>query len=333
MTNHRDASSPSGEDWQPSASLETLRQRAQFIQSIRDFFHQHDVLEVETPMLSAAANTSPHVDSFSTCYRGPGEGHGRRYYLHTSPEFPMKRLLAAGSGAIYQLCKVFRNGELGAKHNPEFTMLEWYRPDWHYQQLMDEVAELVQTLCEVSSTERISYGELFQRHFKLDVHQASVNELMEVARKSGLQLGEWQQEGVDFWRDLLMSHVIEPELGAELPLFVYDYPASQAALAQVRSGTPAVAERFELYWRGVELANGYQELLDASMLEERMREELQRRRQLGLEQLPADRHLLAAQQSGLPNCAGVALGADRLFMLKQGFRDIRQVLSFSFPNA
>jgi lysyl-tRNA synthetase class 2 len=162
--------------------MDVLRERATFIHKIRDFFAQRAVLEVETPLLSSAANTSPHIDSFVTRYQGPGAATGQDYYLHTSPEFPMKRLLAAGSGAIYQICKVFRNGELGSRHNPEFTMLEWYRPNWHYHQLMDELIELLQHVCAVSRVERISYEQLFRQFFDIDIHVAGCSQLATTGR-------------------------------------------------------------------------------------------------------------------------------------------------------
>jgi len=322
-----------GEDWRPNASLDVLRKRAQFLQSIRSFFATRDVLEVETPILSAAGNTSPLIDSFTCHYRGPARAEGQWLYLHTSPEFPMKRLLASGSGPIYQICKVFRNGEMGARHNPEFTMLEWYRPHWHYHQLMDEVSALVETVCGLPVAARISYADVFAQAFGVDVHVADVRQLRQVASHHGLDDVTWGDENIDFWRDLLMSHLIEPTLGLAGPVFVYDYPASQAALAQVRQGEPPLAERFELYWRGVELANGYQELLDGDGLALRMDDELQIRQTLKQPSIPRDERLLAAQRAGLPPCAGVALGVDRLFMLQQGLPDVASGISFAFERA
>ena len=333
MADSDHASPVAGEGWRPNASIETLRSRAEFLHKIREFFHRRQVMEVETPMLSVAGNTSPHIVSFSSQYQGPGENNGRTCYLHTSPEFPMKRLLAAGSGAIYQLCKVFRNGELGGRHNPEFTMLEWYRPGWQYQSLMDEVADLLAWLCDQPLVERFTYAELFQQYLSLDVHLADALRLQAEAVRHGLDVADWPLDDVDIWRDLLMSHLIEPALGQDRPVFVYDYPASQAALAQVRREATPVAERFELYWRGVELANGYQELLDANVLAERMDEENAMRQRLGLPSVARDERLLAAQRSGLPLCSGVALGVDRLFMLQQALSEVSQGLSFSFSRA
>ncbi len=319
--------------WRPGVDLATLRLRAELLARIRAFFAARGVLEVETPVLSAAAITEPNLASFGTVYTGPGLRYGQPLYLHTSPEFPMKRLLAAGSGCIYQIARVFRDGEAGRCHNPEFTLLEWYRVGFDHHRLMDEVAELVTGLLAgrlpLAEPERLSYRELFWRHLDLDPHRADVAELGACAERHGVSIPPGMPaDDTDSWLDLLLTHCIEPQLGTGWLTFVYDYPASQAALARLRPGEPPVGERFELYLNGVELANGFHELGDAG--EQRRRFELENaaRRRLGLPVMPVDEHLLAALDAGLPDCAGVALGFDRLVMLAAGKAFIQNVMAF-----
>lgn len=321
-------------NWRPAASLEVLRARASLLERLRAFFRQAGVLEVETPACSLHANTDPAIESLSAEYRGPGHPEGSRLYLHTSPEFPMKRLLAADSGPIYQVCKVFRDGELGRLHNPEFTLLEWYRPGFDHHQLMDEVAELV---CAVAKRElpkhKIRFGDLFAEHLGLDAHRAKATALRRVALRQKLPGVEDLDLGRDGWLDLLLTHCIEPKLPTDSLTFVYDYPASQAALAKVRPDDPPVAERFELYLGGMELANGFHELSDATEQRLRFSHDQRRRRSCGQMVPPMDEHLLAALESGLPDCAGVALGLDRLLMWLIGARQISEVLSFPLDRA
>ena len=324
--------------WQPSATLATLRLRAGLLAQTRGFFAARGVLEVETPALSAAAITDPHLASLSTVYSGPGSRHGQTLYLHTSPEFAMKRLLAAGSGCIYQIARVFRDGEAGRRHNPEFTLLEWYRVGFDHHRLMDEVAELVTMLLAgrlaLAEAERLSYRALFQRHLNLDPHRASVAELKvraearEVPVPPGMPASE-----TDPWLDLLLTHWIEPRLDPGRLTFVYDYPVSQAALARLRPGDPPVGERFELYVGGVELANGFHELGDAAEQRRRFEAENAARRTRGLPAMPMDENLLAALEAGLPDCAGVALGFDRLVMLAAGKGALAEVLAFPLDRA
>lgn len=324
--------------WRPSADLSILRLRAELLARIRAFFAAREVLEVETPALSAAAITDPHLTSFRTVYSGPGPRHGRTLYLHTSPEFPMKRLLAAGSGCIYQIARVFRDGEAGRRHNPEFTLLEWYRVSFDHHRLMHEVTELVTALLAgqlpLDEPERLRYGELFQHHLNLDPHRVNVAELAACAEARNVSIPPGMPtDDPDPWLDLLLTHCIEPELGQGRLTFVYDYPASQAALARLRPGDPPVGERFELYINGLELANGFHELGDPG--EQRRRFELENaaRRTLGLPVMPIDEHLLAALESGLPDCAGVALGFDRLLMLAAGKKSLAEVLAFPLDRA
>ena len=324
--------------WRPSADWAALRLRAELLARARTFFAARGVLEVETPMLSAAAVTEPNLASFNTVYAGPGPRYGQTLYLHTSPEFPMKRLLAAGSGCIYQIARVFRDGEAGRRHNPEFTLLEWYRVGFDHHRLMDEVAELVTELLAgrlaLAEPERLSYHDLFQRYLNLDPHRAGVAELAARAEARGVPIPPGMPAGAtDPWLDLLLTHCIEPHLGPGRLAFVYDYPASQAALARLRPGEPPVGERFELYVGGVELANGFHELGDAGEQRRRFDAENAARRVLGLPVMPVDENLLAALDAGLPDCAGVALGFDRLVMLAAGKASLAEVLAFPWDHA
>jgi lysyl-tRNA synthetase class 2 len=302
---------------------------------IRQFFSRIGVLEVETPVCSRFAATDPAIESFNTRYTGPEAVQGLALYLHTSPEFPMKRLLAAGSGPIYQICKVFRNGELGHRHNPEFSLLEWYRPGLDYHQLMDEVASLVNTIRDQPlSVEKLTYAEAFEAQLGLNPHAAGVDQLRLCAIEQGVSGAEQLAiEDRDGWLDLLLSHLIEPRLGQSGMTFLYDYPASQAALARVRPDRYPVAERFELYMNGIEIANGFQELTDAEQQEQRLREDNRRRMASRQQAVPMDEALLQALASGIQACSGVALGLDRLLMVLTDTPDIRQVVTFDIGRA
>lgn len=311
-----------------------LRMRAHVLAAIRRFFERRDVLEVDTPVLSAAAATDPVLASLVTRYTGPGPACGRTLYLHTSPELAMKRLLAAGCGAIYQICKVFRDGERGRRHNPEFTLLEWYRPGFDHHRLMDEVeALLTAVLGRAVSPARWTYRELFAAVAGIDPFTADGVALAGCVRRHGLTPPtDVSANERDILLDMLLTHVIEPQMGRGA-LFVYDYPVSQAALARVRSGSPPVAERFELYVDGVELANGFHELADAAEQRRRLLRDLEQRRDRGLSEPPLDERFLAALEQGLPQCAGVALGVDRLVMCAAGATDIDEVIAFPVERA
>jgi lysyl-tRNA synthetase class 2 len=312
-----------------------LRTRADLLERIRAFFRRAGVLEVETPACSFRGNTDPAIESQTTRYTGPGHAAGERLYLHTSPEFPMKRLLAAGSGPIYQICRVYRNGEWGRLHNPEFSLLEWYRPGFDHHRLMDEVAALVRVVAGADLPQQsLSYAELFSRYLGLEPHGADLPSLH--ARALELKVpgaADLDLPGRDAWLDLLLTHCIEPRLPPQRMTFVYDYPASQAALARVRPDDPPLAERFELYLGGMELANGFHELTDAAEQRARFEAERKVRADRGQQPVPIDVHLLAALESGLPDCAGVALGVDRLLMWLTGAERIEQVLAFPFERA
>jgi lysyl-tRNA synthetase class 2 len=308
-----------------------LQLRAEILAAIRTFFSDRDVLEVETPLLASAPATDLHLDAVSCRYRGQGADEGRELYLQTSPEFAMKRLLAAGSRAVYQICKAVRNGEAGRMHNPEFTILEWYRPGWDHHRLMDEIDEMLQLVLGTPPGDRLTYEAVFDRHADINPFSARDEELVNRARTLGVV------EPDDLERDdllnLLLTHVVEPQLGRGRPTFLHDYPASQASLARVRPGAPPVAERFEVFSEGVELANGYHELNDPAEQRRRFTADNTARRAAGLPEVPIDERLLAAIEHGLPDCAGVALGIDRLLMVAAGTRDISDVLTFPIDRA
>jgi len=310
-------------DWQPVASLATLKARAAFLKSIRQFFEAREVLEVETPLLCATGALDPYLNVIPV--------HGG--YLQTSPEYAMKRLLAAGVGSMYQLCKAFRGDECGRLHNTEFTMLEWYRLDFDHHQLMDEMDDFLQAMIGSAKAIRLSYRALFETHLNINPHTASIEKVQALAEKLKIHLSPVALQNLkrDDWLDLLMTHHLEPKLGFTAPVMIYDYPATQAALAKLRQDVShelAVGERFEVYIQGIELANGYHELTDATVQGIRFQEDCKRRADLGVPKMAVDHRLMQALESGLPACAGVALGVDRLFMLKMGCKSIRDVLAF-----
>jgi len=320
-------------DWQPQATLDVLQRRAELLQQIRDFFARRDVLEVDTPVLSRAANTDPNIDSFVIDYAGPDSPVSGQLYLHTSPEFAMKRLLAAGSGPIYQLCKVFRDGEAGRMHNPEFTLLEWYRPGFDHHALMDEVEELLNQLLGINvAFRRITYQQAFIDTTGIDPLTTSVEQCRAYSIRSGPGDVTGLGENLDAWLDLLMDQVVVPTLG-NTPVFIFDYPASQAALARLSANDSRVAERFELFISGVELANGFHELTDAGEQRQRFLSDNAQREQDDKPGYPIDENLLQALEHGLPDCAGVALGIERLLMLLTGKNYISDVLAFPISRA
>jgi lysyl-tRNA synthetase class 2 len=324
-------------DWPPVASPDMLRLRARILARIRAYFAETGALEVDTPVLSRAASTDPMLESFVTTCTRHGPMCGRQLYLHTSPEFPMKRLLAAGSGPIYQICKVFRDGEAGRFHNPEFTLLEWYRTGYDHHRLMDEVETLLRTALAghipVTDAMRVTYRELFLEYAGIDPFAATSAELESRIRVLGFDVpAGMPREITDPWLDLLMTHAIQPRLGPGL-LFVHDYPASQAALARRSADDPTVAERFEAYLNGVELANGFNELRDARELEARLANDASQRRVHGRATVPRDECLINALRHGLPACSGVAMGVDRLLMLAGGAPDLASVIAFPFDRA
>lgn len=324
-------------DWRPRADLLRLRQRSQLYREIRQFFEQRQVLEVETPLLAAGTVTDLHLHSLSCQLKDVGGW--RQLFLQTSPEFAMKRLLAADSGPIFQICKAFRDDEQGAMHNPEFTMLEWYRPGFDHHRLMDEMDELLGQILAVPAAERRTYGELFESALGVDPHVASPEALAAAAEATGVAVAGFADAARDAWLHLLWSHRVEPSLGtAGRPTFVLDFPASQAALARLRpadpaTARPAVAERFEVYVDGVELANGFHELADREEQLRRFEADNEARRRADLPAVPIDHRLLDALGAGIGDCAGVALGIDRLLMLRLGVSHIDEVLAFPVARA
>jgi len=324
-------------DWRPTAPLEILRLRARLLARIRSYFAVHDVLEVDTPALSLAATTDLALHSFTTTYHGPGPRAGATCYLHTSPEYPMKRLLASGAGSIYQICKVFRDGEYGRMHNPEFTLLEWYRSGYDHLDLMNEVERLLREILAgirpVSNVRHWSYRDLFREFAGVDPFTVTVHELQSLLlTRHDVGPVNLPTDDLDPWLDLTLTHVIEPRLGHGL-VFVRDFPASQAALARLRPGEPPVASRFEVYLDGMELANGFHELADAGEQRRRFSTECRRRDEAGGTPVCMDEHLLAALESGLPDCAGVALGIDRLLLAATGTHALQDVIAFPFDRA
>jgi lysyl-tRNA synthetase class 2 len=313
------------DSWRPTSAHARLKARACLLQDIREYFSTRDVMEVETPLISMAGNTDPEINSIRTDTGG---------YLRTSPEFALKRLLAAGSGDIFELGRVFRAGESGRFHNPEFTLLEWYRTGFSYHQLMDEVAVLVRHCgrgkFDQWPEERLSFRQLFLRHLNIDPFSADERALSAAAGKLGIDDIELDRKQ---WLDLLISHVIQPALPEKCLTFVYDFPADQAALAKIRPGTPPLAERFELYLGRTELANGYQELTDAVEQRRRFDAENAQCEKRGEAICTIDHHLIAALEHGLPECAGVALGVDRLLMTVCDADAINEVTAFPFSRA
>lgn len=353
--------------WRPSASLEMLRWRARVLAQVRRFFERRGYWEVDTPMLSSERVVDPHLDPFVIAREPPlgDERDSRRkpaplLYLHTSPEFAMKRLVAAGAEAIYQIGHVFRAGERGRLHNAEFTMVEWYRVGENHFDQMQLVEDLVVDVIHESHADgasasagnapasgpggaapiplapflRTTYRAAFIQHAGIDVMERDARQLSEWARQRGLHpppgLATDDRDG---WLNWLLAELIEPQLGRERPEFLYDYPASQAALARIRPEKPPVAERFELYFHGIELCNGYHELGDADEIERRIDMESARRGRDGLPPLPQPARFLASMRAGLPDCTGVALGFDRLLLVAAGAETIDEVIPFPFERA
>lgn len=307
--------------WQPSASIDLLHNRANILRQLREFFAARGVMEVETPVLCPTSVTDPYIESIPAASG----------YLQTSPEYAMKRLLAAGSGPIYQITKAFRQEEIGRYHHPEFTLLEWYRPEWDHHALMDEMDALLQMVLHCGPAARHPYQSLFETHLEFNPHTATLPELRACAEKHKIQL-HGDLHGNDDWLNLLLTHCIEPELGQDAPCFIYDFPASQAMLARVRQAKFPVASRFEVYFRGIELANGFHELQDADEQRQRFENNLRVRKEMGLAPMPIDEYFLAALRHGLPDCSGVALGIDRLVMLAAKRDSIRDVMSFAIKG-
>ena len=324
-----------GADWRPTATPEALRRRAAMLAELRAFFAERDVLEVETPLLGAETTLDLHLESLTSEIEAPGFPQ-RRMYLQTSPELAMKRLLAAGAGSIYQVCKAFRGGERGRWHNPEFTILEWYRVGWDHHRLMREVVALIEILLAGShrfeATLYASYADLLNQHAGVDPHDTSTPTLREAVEQSSSP-----QSGGDLDRDDLLSRLfvekVEPHFAPNQVTVVFDYPASQAAMARLGTDDPRTAQRFEAFVGDIELANGYGELSDPAEQQQRFERDLARRRELGRPLPPMPSRFLAALEAGLPHCAGVALGFDRLLALALKAPRIDDLIVFPVERA
>ena len=321
-------------DWRPSASQHVLRQRAAVYREIREFFHVRGVLEVETPVLSQSGNTDPNIRSFQLNFGGPAAGGAAKRWLRTSPEFPLKRLLADGIGDCYEIGKVFRDGEFGRRHNPEFSMLEWYRVGWDHRRLADEAVTLLMTLFAGAGRplqrRDTTYRRLFMDAVGLDPMLVSDATLaVSVSSRIDISLDGLARDDL---LDLLLTHVIEPGFTEGQLTVIHDFPASQCALAKLRRDDVVVAERFEIYVGGAELANGYHELNDAAEQRRRFQNDLARRRDGDSEAPATDERLLQSLES-LPDCAGIAMGLDRLMLCLFGKTEMSEVLAFDFSRA
>jgi len=322
-------------DWRPSCSQDLLLLRAQLLQKIRRFFARRDVLEVETPLLCQGTGTDPQLSFFTSAYDLPP--NRQTLYLQTSPEFAMKRLLAAGGGSIFQICKAFRNGEAGRHHNPEFTLLEWYRVDFNLPQLMDEVDALISELFAdfgLGCSERSSYQNVFMSRTGLNPFEYDFDQYSAHAESTGLpEAAGLCGHDPAAWLDLLFSHQVQPWLGDNALALVYGYPACQSSLARLSEESLLTTERVEIFINGMELGNGYHELTDPTEQECRFDRDNAIRRQRGLPVVSKDPRLLAALKSGLPNCSGMAIGLDRVLMLLSGSNSINDVLAFPVHHA
>ena len=323
-------------EWQPTCTTDMLRLRAQLFDKIRNFFSERAVLEVETPLLGFGCGTDPQLDFFKTDYCSPPLQH--TLFLQTSPEFAMKRLLASGSGSIYQICKAFRNGESGRFHNPEFTLLEWYRVGFTLLELMDEIAELMALLFKdfiaLNSHQRFSYQEIFHRYtdlnpldfsYKSYCDYAQANDIEEAVSICGYDHG--------LWLDFIFSHNIQPNLGQNGVCMIFGYPACQSSLARINKDNSKITDRVEVFIKGIELGNGYYELTDAKEQNKRFDEEIAVRHQRMRPATVKDKHLIAALEQGLPECSGMAIGLDRILMLMSGSATIADVLNFPIDRA
>lgn len=312
--------------WQPTASLSNLKKRAAILAKIRQFFADHDVLEVETPCLAQHTVSDPYLISIESVFPNQTE---KKYYLQTSPEYHMKRLLAAGYGSIFQIGKSFRADEAGRLHNPEFTMLEWYRIGFTLNDLMDNVDQLLQRVLTVGKAERLSYQQIFQQHLKLDPLKIELTELKACAEK--YKLNDPGCTTVDDWLMYLFSSLIEPKL--QTLTFIHSFPASQAALATLNKDNPSVSDRVEVYYKGMELANGFYELTEVEQQRQRFIANNKQRQQMGLTEISLDDFFLQALEHGLPECSGIALGIDRLVMLATNTSSINEVICFPVTRA
>ncbi|MBA2113172.1 EF-P lysine aminoacylase EpmA [Bremerella alba] len=323
-------------DWRPTASIDNLKRRHEITQAVRAFFLAQGFWEVETPLLSRDTVVDTHLDPVPVLlsWNPAKPSEGERYYLQTSPEFAMKRLVAAGAEAIFQITKAFRLAEVGSQHNVEFTLIEWYRVGDNLHAGMQLLSDVAEAVLKRGPADLVSYSELFQNHLSTDPLSATAEQLRALAQLHGVSVPEsFGSDDVDGLLELLLAELIQPKLGFDRPLILYHYPASQAALARLDEADARVACRFELFVDGMELANGYDELLDAEILVERNRTNNAARQALGKPPLPEDSQLVAAMRAGLPACSGCALGLDRLVMAVVGAKSIDEVIPFPTRQA
>lgn len=317
-------------NWEPNATIYNLVQRASIISKIRKFFFDRNILEVETPCMSQHSVTDVNICSFKTKYVSYGtKKYSKTLYLSTSPEYHMKRLLSAGIGAIYQISHAFRNNEIGKHHNPEFTILEWYRPSYDMHQLIQEVNDLLKYILKCNDAEIVSYQQIFINFFKLDPLSAGKKELVKLAKIFGIRNLNIEKERKEIILQLLFMLGIESKIGKNHPIFIYHFPSNQASLAKINNQDKRVAERFEAYFKNLEIANGFFELTDYIEQKKRFKADNELRKKLNLPKQKVDVNLLNALKHGLPSCSGVALGIDRLVMLALNASCINEVLSFS----
>ncbi|OOH90685.1 elongation factor P lysine(34) lysyltransferase [Pasteurellaceae bacterium 15-036681] len=318
-------------EWRPSITIQNLLKRAKMMAEIRRFFTERGVLEVETPAMSEFSVTDVHLSTFNTQFLSPFESKAKTLHLITSPEYHMKRLLAYGSGPIFQICRVFRNEESGKRHNPEFTMLEWYRPHFDMYRLINEVDDLLQQMLDCEPAESFSYQFVFQTYVGLDPLSATQEQLVAKSREHGFPCED--DENRDTLLQFLFSEIVEANIGKDRPTAVYHFPASQASLAQLSTEDHRVAERFEFYYKGLELANGFHELSDAKEQIRRFEQDNQQRVEMGLPEQQLDYRFIEALRAGIPNCSGVALGVDRLLMIALKAERIDDVMAFGIERA
>ena len=323
--------------WQSTLTWKNAQRRAEILQQIRQFFAERNVCEVETPSLSQGTVTDVYLNALSCKYDFLADspvGHSTELFLQTSPEFHMKRLLASGYGCIFQIAKAFRHEESGKNHNPEFTMLEWYRIGFDQFDLMSEVADLLQVVLGGDKAIFTSYQDIFLKTVSVDPLTATFDELTEVLNKYG-KSADWlvEMNDADLLLQFIFTEIIEPTIGIYAPQFIYDFPIAQASLAKKSIDDLRVAQRFECYFKGIELVNGFNELTDANEQQVRFEEDNAKRAAQGLAVKPIDENFIAALNHGLPQCSGVALGIDRLVMLALDIKTISEVQSFSIERA
>ncbi len=323
--------------WQPTLTWKDAQKRAEIIRKIRQFFVDRNVLEVETPALSQGTVTDVHLDAFNCHYdffRDSSNQQSKNLYLQTSPEFHMKRLLAAGYDSIFQIAKAYRHEEFGQHHNPEFTLLEWYRLGFDHFQLMDEVSQLLKLVLGCTQTVSITYQNIFIKEVGLDPLIASREELLAIINRYN-KIESWliKEKNNDILLQFIFSEIIEPVIDKNIPCFVYNFPKSQASLAKICSEDNRVSQRFECYYQGLELANGFNELTDSKQQLLRFQEDNKQRKVLGNIEKPIEHYFISALEHGLPRCSGVALGIDRLVMIALNKKEIKEVISFSIDRA